>query len=328
MSHGFQTDTRKVSATSIYFESLPYRVHEDTGIIDYDQLEAMAKVYRPKLIVGGASAYPREFDYQRMRKICNSIGAYFMYDMAHTSGIIAAGVGLANPFDFADIVTTTTHKSLRGPRGAMIFYRKGTRVDIKGKEAPYELATKIDNAVFPGHQGGPHNHTITALAVALKQATSDEFREYQEQVLTNAQALAKAMLARGFSLVTGGTDNHLMLVDLRNQDIDGARLEKVLELASIAVNKNTIPSDKSAFVPMGLRLGTPAMTTRGFEEPDFERVADFILRGTTVAKKLKAGTPGKKLSDFIEYINSQKWPEVEALRKDVEAFAQKFPTIG
>lgn len=317
-----------MSATSIYFESLPYRVHEDTGLINYDQLEAMAKVYRPKLIVGGASAYPREFDYARLRSICNSVGAYFMYDMAHTSGMIAAGVGLENPFDFADIVTTTTHKSLRGPRGAMIFYRKGTRVDSKGKEVPYELSTKIDNAVFPGHQGGPHNHTITALAVALKQATSDEFREYQDQVLENAQALAKAMLKLGFNLVTGGTDNHLMLVDLRNQDIDGARLEKTLEVASIAVNKNTIPSDKSAFVPMGLRLGTPAMTSRGFEEQDFEQVANFIKRGTDIAKRLKTDTPGKKLSDFLERLNSQKWPELEALRKDVEAYAQKFPTIG
>jgi len=311
----------------MYFESLPYRVHEDTGLINYDQLEIMARAYRPKLIVGGGSAYPREFDYVRMRSICNSVGAYFMYDMAHTSGMVAAGF-LNNPFDYADIVTTTTHKSLRGPRGAMIFYRKGTRTDNKGKEAPYELATKIDNAVFPGHQGGPHNHTIAALAVALKQATGEEFRTYQEQVLVNAQALAKALLARGFNLVTGGTDNHLMLVDLRNQDIDGARLEKVLEQASIAANKNTIPSDKSAFVPMGLRLGTPAMTSRGFEETDFERVAEFLLRGTEIAKKIKAGTQGKKLSDFVERLNSQKWPEVETLRKEVEAFATNFPTIA
>lgn len=316
-----------MSATSIYFESLPYRVHEDTGLINYEQLELVARAYRPKIIVGGASAYPREFDFARMRSICKSVGAYFMYDMAHTSGIVAAGF-LSNPFDYADIVTTTTHKSLRGPRGAMIFYRKGSRTDVKGKEVPYELGSKIDSAVFPGHQGGPHNHTITALAVALKQAMSDSFREYQEQVLLNAQALAKALTSHGFNLVTGGTDNHLILVDLRNQDIDGARLEKVLEQASIAANKNTIPTDKSALVPMGLRVGTPAMTSRGFDEGDFERVAEFLQQGTEIAKKIKASTQGKKLSDFVELLNSRKWPEIEALRKEVETYAKNFPSIG
>jgi glycine hydroxymethyltransferase len=167
LSHGFQTEARKVSATSIYFENLPYRLNEETGFIDYDMMEKTATIYRPKVLVGGASAYSREFDYERMSKLAKSINAVFLYDMAHTSGIVAADVGLKNPFEYADIVTTTTHKSLRGPRGAMIFYRKDA-VDSKGE--PRNLKSRIDNSVFPGHQGGPHNHTITALATALKQA--------------------------------------------------------------------------------------------------------------------------------------------------------------
>ncbi|CAG8818104.1 16893_t:CDS:2, partial [Racocetra persica] len=175
------SDTKKISAVSEYFETVPYRLSEKTGIIDYDALEATAKLYRPKLIIAGASAYPRNYDYARMKKITDKINAYLMADIAHISGMISAGV-LPSPFEFADIVTTTTHKSLRGPRGAMIFYRKGVRkVDSKGKEILYDLENPINQSVFPGHQGGPHNHTITALAVALKQAKSPIFKEYQQQ---------------------------------------------------------------------------------------------------------------------------------------------------
>jgi glycine hydroxymethyltransferase len=327
LSHGFQTETRKVSATSIYFESVPYRLNEETGYIDYDKLAYTASVYRPKLIVGGASAYPREYDYQRMRDIANDVNALFMYDMAHISGLVAAGV-LLDPFKHADIVTTTTHKSLRGPRGAMIFYRKGMKKDKKGKEVPYDLQTKIDNAVFPGHQGGPHNHTITALAVALKEATTPEFKQYGRQILKNAQALANALQSRGFRLVSGGTDNHLMLVDLRSKDMDGARVEKVLELSNIAVNKNTIPGDKSAVIPSGLRLGTPAMTSRGFMEKDFEKVAEWIDRAVEITKEIKAETEGKKLADFITSLNKKEWPKITQLRNEIEEYALKFPTIG
>ena len=175
------------------------------------------------MIVGGFSAYSRDYDYEKMRQICDDVGAVFMYDMAHTSGLVAADVGLGDPFKYADIVTTTTHKSLRGPRGAMIFYRKGFKKDKKGQDVALDYEAKIDSAVFPGHQGGPHNHTISALAVALKLAMQDEFKEYQRQVLKNAKSFASDLQALGFNIVTGGTDNHLMLVDLRNQGIDGAR---------------------------------------------------------------------------------------------------------
>ncbi|KAJ1825849.1 Serine hydroxymethyltransferase, cytosolic, partial [Coemansia sp. RSA 2703] len=272
LSHGFQTPTKRVSYSSVYFETLPYQCDEKTGVIDYDALEKSAKLFRPKIIVAGASAYARTIDYARMRKIADSIDAYLMADMAHISGLVAADV-LASPFEHADIVTTTTHKSLRGPRGAMIFFRKGVRrVNKKGVEIMYDLEKPINQSVFPGHQGGPHNHTIAALSVALKQAQGPEFRAYQQQVLDNAQAFAKAFTQRDYTLVTGGTDTHLLLVNLlASKGIDGARVERVLEMAKIAANKNTVPGDRSAMVPGGLRMGTPAMTTRGLKEKEFEQ---------------------------------------------------------
>ena len=196
-----------------------------------------------------------------------------MADMAHISGLVAAGV-VPTPFDHADVITTTTHKSLRGPRGAMIFFRKGVRsVNKKGQDVPYDLEGPINQAVFPGHQGGPHNHTISALATALKQANTPEFVDYQKQVLVNNQAFGKAMVERGYSLVSGGTDNHLLLVDLKPSGIDGARVEAVLERANVALNKNTVPGDKSALIPGGIRVGTPALTSRGLEESHFDQVA-------------------------------------------------------
>ena len=223
LSHGFSTPAKKISATSIYFEQMPYRLNEATGIIDYDTLAANATLFRPKIVIAGASAYTRHYDYPRMREIADSVGAYLLSDMAHISGLVASGL-VPSPFEHSDIVTTTTHKSLRGPRGAMIFFRKGQRgTTKKGVPIVYELEDRINFAVLPGLQGGPHNHTISGLACALKQAQGEDFKAYQEQVLKNSAGLAAGMQARGYDLVSGGTDNHIVLTDLRSQGVDGSR---------------------------------------------------------------------------------------------------------
>ncbi|XP_057750706.1 serine hydroxymethyltransferase, mitochondrial [Arachis stenosperma] len=330
LSHGYQTDTKKISAVSIFFETMPYRLNESTGYIDYDQMENMAKLFRPKLIVAGASAYARLYDYARVRKVCDKQKAILLADMAHISGLVAAGV-IPSPFDYADVVTTTTHKSLRGPRGAMIFFRKGVKETNKqGQEVLYDYEDRINQAVFPGLQGGPHNHTITGLAVALKQATTPEYRAYQEQVLSNCSKFAQALSERGYELVSGGTENHLVLVNLKNKGIDGSRVEKVLEAVHIAANKNTVPGDVSAMVPGGIRMGTPALTSRGFVEEDFVKVAEFFDAAVKLAVKIKAESKGTKLKDFMATIESSSTfqSEIAKLRHNVEEYAKQFPTIG
>jgi glycine hydroxymethyltransferase len=330
LSHGYQTDTKKISSVSVFFETFPYRLNEATGVIDYDQMEANAKLYRPKLIVAGASAYARLIDYARMRKICDLNNSWLLSDMAHISGLVSAGV-IPSPFDYSDIVTTTTHKSLRGPRGAMIFFRKGVRsVNKKGEETMYDLESKINFAVFPGAQGGPHNHTIAALATALKQACTPEYKQYQAQVLKNCKALGDALQAKGYKLVGGGTDNHLVLVDLKkSRDIDGARVERVLELANVAANKNTIPGDVSAMTPGGIRMGSPALTSRGFVEKDFVRVAEFFDRAVGIAGSIKKETGGK-VKDFKDALakGPERYPELVKLGAEVKSFASSFPTVG
>ncbi len=334
LSHGYQTPTKKISAVSKFFETVPYRLDEKTGLINYDQLEQVAELYRPKLVVAGTSAYSRLIDYKRVRDICDKHDAVMLADMAHISGLVAAGV-IPSPFEYSDIVTTTTHKSLRGPRGAMIFYRKGTRsVTVPGKKEPKivdysDYANKINSAVFPGHQGGPHNHTISALAVALKQAASPEFVEYQKQVVANCKTLADRLNALGYSLVSGGTDNHLLLIDLKPNGVDGARVERVLELCGIAANKNTVPGDKSALVPGGLRIGTPAMTTRGLVESDFVTVADFIHEGVQITQRIKEATAGKKLKEFNDEVekNMDKYG-ITALKNKIEQFCVQFEAVG
>lgn len=320
LTHGFYTKTRRVSATSVYFESLPYSV-DHTGRIDYHQLRERAKLFRPKVLVAGGSAYPREWRYDIFRQVADENGAYLLVDMAHISGLVATGMA-QSPFQYADIVTSTTHKSLRGPRAGIIFYRKkplakaGEGVDIE---------TAINDAVFPALQGGPHNHQIAALAVQLKEVTTDRFKEYGRKVVSNATALADEMMSLGCKLVTDGTENHLVLWDLRPLGFSGAKAQELFEKCSITLNKNAVHGDKSAISPGGVRIGTPALTTRGFDEDDFRQVARFLWRGLQIGLKIQQ-TTGKKLKDFLPALEDNQ--ELEQLRRDVEKFASSFNMPG
>lgn len=329
LTHGFMTATKKISATSIFFESMPYKVDPVTGLIDYDKLEESARVFKPKIIIAGISCYSRCLDYKRFRQIADANGAYLFADMAHISGLVAAGV-IPSPFEFADVVSTTTHKSLRGPRAGVIFYRKGVRsVKANGDKVLYDLESKINQAVFPGLQGGPHNHAIAGIATCMLQAQTPEFKDYQVQIIKNARALCDGLLKKGYSISTGGTDVHLVLVDLRPAGITGARAEYVLEEISIACNKNTVPGDKSALNPSGIRLGTPALTTRGLTEGDMAKVVEFIDRGLQLSKEITA-VSGPKLADFKRVLHEDPTfnAKVQALKKEVQTYSEKFPMPG
>ncbi|SNX54551.1 serine hydroxymethyltransferase [Thermoanaerobacterium sp. RBIITD] len=260
---GHLTHGSKVNFSGKIYNIIPYGVREDTGYIDYDELERLAKEYRPKLIVAGASAYPRIIDFKKFKDIADSVGAYLMVDMAHIAGLVAAGLH-PNPVEYADVITSTTHKTLRGPRGGIILSKE-------------THAKAIDKAVFPGIQGGPLMHVIAAKAVCFNEALKPDFKEYQKQIIKNAKALAEGLLERGINLVSGGTDNHLLLLDLRNTGITGKDLEKRLDDVGITANKNAIPNDPlGPNVTSGLRLGTPAVTTRGMKEDDMDIIADII----------------------------------------------------
>lgn len=328
LTHGFFTQTKKISATSIFFESMPYKVNPETGLIDYDGLEANARLFKPRVIIAGVSCYSRCLDYKRFRSIADANGAYVFSDMAHVSGLVAAGI-IPSPFEFSDIVSTTTHKTLRGPRAGMIFFRKGVRsVKANGEKVLYDLEAKINQAVFPGLQGGPHNNSIAGIATALLQAKTPDFVAYQKDVVKNAQRLCKGLIEKGYSIATGGTDVHLVLVDLRSVQITGARAEYILEEISIACNKNTVPGDKSALNPSGIRLGTPALTTRGLTESDMDRVVDFIDRGLKLSKEI-AAVSGPKLVDFKAACHGDVFAgKIKALRDEVEVYSEHFPLPG
>ena len=265
---GHLTHGSPVNLSGKYFNIVPYGVDPETGRIDYEKLMELALQHKPKLIVAGASAYPRAIDFAKFREVADACGAYLMVDMAHIAGLVAAGLH-QSPVPYADVVTTTTHKTLRGPRGGMILCKEG-------------LAKAIDKAIFPGTQGGPLMHVIAGKAVCFGEALKPEFKEYQAQIVKNAAALAKGLLSRGMKLVSGGTDNHLMLLDLRETGVTGKELEHNLDAVYITANKNAIPNDpQKPTVTSGVRLGTPAVTTRGFKEDDMDVVADCIYKVAT-----------------------------------------------
>jgi len=270
---GHLTHGSKVNFSGKFYNVVSYGLNQETERIDMDVVRQIAQRERPRLIVAGASAYPRAIDFKAFRAIADEVGAYLMVDMAHIAGLIAAGIH-PDPIPYADVVTTTTHKTLRGPRGAMILCKTADRLRSDSKK---NLAQKIDSAVFPGTQGGPLEHVIAAKAVAFKEALQPEFKTYQQQIVKNAKALADELMGRGFRLVSGGTDNHLMLVDLANKGVSGKEVETALDKAAITVNKNMIPFDKrSPFDPSGIRIGTPAITTRGMKEGEMLTIARWI----------------------------------------------------
>jgi len=286
LTHGW-----KVSITGKIFNSVQYTVNPDTGRFDYDRIREFAKKHRPKIIISGCTAYARQIDFKAFGDIAKEVGAYHVSDIAHIAGLVVAGCH-PSPVPYADIVSTTTHKTLRGPRGGMLLCKA-------------EYAAKVDKSVFPGLQGGPHMHTLTAIAVALAEADTPEFTAYAEQIVKNAKALAEKLLEFGFDLVSGGTDNHLMLIDLRNKGIPGKKLAKALDRARIVTNYNTVPDDPAPpFNPSGLRLGTPAVTTRGMKEEQARQIAAFI----------------KKVAENIDNEAA-----IEQVAKDVLLLCSQFP---
>lgn len=313
MSFGYQTEKLKVSAISEYYDTLPYEIDLESGRIDYDDLERFATRFRPKVIVAGASSYCRLINYKRLKEICINVGAYLVVDMAHIAGQVSAGL-LPSPFETADVVTCATQKTLRGPRAAMIFCQKN-------------LEASINFSVFPSSQGGPHNHTIAALTVALGLANTQEFRDYQKQLMKNAAALEDALLERGFSLVSGGTDIHMLVVSLTDKGVDGSRVSAACDRSHIAISATAVPGDKWN-LPRAVRIGTTPMTTRGFKEQDFVRVAELISRIIRISVQVQGALPNhaNKLRDFKAALSAR--PEFDEIIREISEWTGPLPLPG
>ncbi len=320
LTHGW-----KVSATAIFYNSVPYHVKED-GRIDMDEVRALAREHKPKLIWAGATAYPFLYDYAAFAEIAEEVGAYFAADIAHVAGLIAAGAH-PSPVPHAHIVTTTTHKTLRGPRGGIIM----TTARGLGKDP--DLTTKLDKAVFPGLQGGPHDHQTAAIAIALKEADTDEFKAYGHQVVTNAKALAVSLKKNGLTLVSDGTENHLILIDLASILGPGGGVfgADAMEAAGMTANKNTVPKDPaSPFYPSGIRIGTPALTTRGFKETEMEKVGEWIARAVKAVADRRLPSESKERAAYLrEFAASLKDnSELALIRSEIRDFTKGFPIPG
>lgn len=325
LTHGYYTAKKKMTASSIYFQSLPYGLDPATQLIDYEGLAKQARIFKPRLLICGASAYPRDWDYPALRKVADEHSAYLMADIAHTSGLVAAQE-LADPFEYCDVVTTTTHKTLRGPRAGLIFFRKDG-------ENHKDLEKRVNDAVFPACQGGPHNNTIAGIATALLQASQPSWKAYAQQVVKNARALADELVKNGYKLQTGGTDNHLVLWDLRPLGLTGSKVEKVGDLLGITINKNAVSGDASAQVPGGIRIGTSALTSRNMLEDDVRQVARFLHRSVQLSLLLQKEAGSKLLKDFVRVATTpQEGKEgarlVKELKKEVTTFARRWPVPG
>ena len=301
---GHMTHGLKVNFSGTLYNSIQYGCRKD-GFIDYDEMRELAKEHKPKLIVSGGSAYPQPYEWDKFQEIADEVGAYHLADMAHVAGLVAGGAH-PSPIGVADVVTTTTHKTLRGPRGAIILCNGNPSTPLKKVERTKEnIPTLIDRAIIPGFQGGPHNHQTAAIAVALKEAMQPEFKTYAEQVVKNAKTLAEELMSKGYNLVTGGTNTHLLLVDLGNKNVTGKQGEDALGKAGITVNKNTIPHDpRKPFDPSGIRMGTPALTTRGMKEEEMKMIASMIDRA-------------------IQHMDNDK--ELDKIHNEVKELCKNFP---
>jgi len=314
LSHGYYRGSNKVNASAKFFQSLPYGIDAKTGLIDYDDLEKMARAFYPKMIVGGSSAYPRDWDWKRLRQIADLSKAYLLGDMAHFAGLVAGGI-VSSPFVYCDVVTTTTHKSLRSTRAAMIFYKK-------------ELEKKINYSVFPGLQGGPHNHAIAGICTQMREVCSPEWKIYAENIVKNCRVLATYLQEKKYKLATDGTDTHLLLWDLRPLGVTGSKFETLCDVCHITLNKNTVHGDKSALSPGGVRIGTPALTTRGLQEKDFIQVGEYLHEAAQLTVKIQeeiqaeTGERKVKLVKFREKVKENE--KVKDLGRRVKEFSKNF----